>query len=189
MRWAGVAVLVAAAVVAASASAAPPPPLLGVKGDAGRFEALTGQNSQVRHVIIGWEQGVSWGTHFIPLFEQLGGIPMIGLSTGGRGGGEAITPQQIAQGQGDAYLIALAKAISRFGREIIIRPFGEMNGYWNLYCAYTRSGALKPGHQTSWFRKAFARVYLIVHGGAAADIDARLKALGLPRGSPAATCR
>ena len=181
MRCAGVAILVAVAVaVVASASAAPPPPLLGIKGDAARFQALTGQDSQVRHVILGWSQGVSWGTHYGPLFRQLGGIPMIGLETGARDGAEAITPQQIALGRGDAVLVALNAAIGDFAQQIIIRPFGEMNGYWNMYCAYTKSGALKPGHQTSWFRKAFARVYLIVHGGPAADIDAKLKALGLP---------
>ena len=181
MRCAGAAVLVAvAAAVAASASAAPPPPLLGIKGDPARFQTLTGQDSQVHHVILGWSQGVTWGTHYLPLFRQLGGIPMIGISTGARDGGEAITPQQIALGRGDAVLVALNAAIAAFAQEIIIRPFGEMNGYWNMYCAYTRSGALKPGHQTSWFRKAFARVYLIVHGGAAVDIDAKLKVLGLP---------
>jgi glycosyl hydrolase family 26 len=61
-----------------------------------------------------------------------------------------------------------------------VRPFGEMNGYWNAYCAYTKSGGVKPGHQTSWFRKAFARVYLIVHGGPVATINATLTALGMP---------
>jgi hypothetical protein len=181
VRCAGVAVFAAvAAAVAASASAAPPPPLLGIKGDPGRFQTLTGQDSQVRHVIVGWGQGATWGAHFVDLFQQLGGIPMIGLATGDRGGHEAITPQQIAQGKGDAYLVALNNAINQFGQEIIIRPFGEMNGYWNTYCAYTKSGAVKPGHQTSWFRKAFARVYLIVHGGAVSGIDAKLKSLGLP---------
>jgi len=172
---------VAIAIAAATAaSAATPPPLLGIKGDVDRFQTLTGQDSQVRHVIVGWGQGVTWGSHFVELFQQLGGIPMIGLGTRGRDGSEAITPQQIAQGQGDAYLVALAGAINQFGQEILIRPFGEMNGYWNAYSAYTKGGAVKPGHQTAWFRKAFARVYLIVHGGAAADIDAKLEALGMP---------
>ena len=178
MRKPGV-VLIAAAVLAAPAAAASPP-LLGIKGDPARFQTLTGQDSQVRHVIVAWGQGQAWGSQFPALFRQLGGIPMIGLSTGGRGGKEAITPQQIALGKGDGYLIALNAAVNGWGQEIYIRPFGEMNGYWNRYCAYTKSGAVKPGHQTSWFRKAFARVYLIVHGGAAADIDAKLKALGMP---------
>jgi hypothetical protein len=173
-------VLLAAAAVAVSASASVTPRLLGIKGDVARFQTLTGQDSQVRHVIVGWGQGQIWGSQFPALFQMLGGIPMIGVSTGGRGGTEAITPQQIAQGKGDGYLIALNAAVNGWGQEIYIRPFGEMNGYWNEVCAYTKSGAVKPGHQTSWFRKAFARVYLIVHGGPAADIDAKLQALGMP---------
>ena len=179
MRKSGV-VLLAAAALAAPAAASASPPLLGIKGDVARFQTLTGQDSQVRHVIVAWGQGQVWGSQFPALFQQLGGIPMIGLSTGARGGGEAITPQQIALGKGDGYLIALNAAVNGWGQEIYIRPFGEMNGYWNKYCAYTKSGAVKPGHQTSWFRKAFARVYLIVHGGAAADIDAKLQKLGMP---------
>jgi hypothetical protein len=182
MRYAGVAALLAAAVAAPCAGASPSrtDPLLGVKGDAARFQTLTGQASQVRHVIVGWDQGMTWGSPFLDLMRQVGGVPMIGLATDGRNGSEDITPQQIALGKGDDYLIALNGAISQFGQPILIRPFGEMNGYWNSYSAYTRAGGLKPGHQTSWFRKAFARVDLIVHGGPAAAIDAKLTALGMP---------
>jgi hypothetical protein len=172
-------VAVAALALAVPAAAAAMP-VLGIKGDPGRFQTLTGQDSQVRHVIVGWGQGAGWGSQFTALFQQLGGTPMIGLGTRGKDGKEAITPQQIAQGKGDAYFVALNAAVNAWAQPIYIRPFGEMNGYWNVYSAYTKSGAVKPGHQTAWFRKAFARVYLIVHGGAAADIDAKLKQLGLP---------
>ena len=55
--------------------------LLGIKGDVGRFQTLTGQDSQVRHVIVAWGQGQTWGSRFTALFQQLGGIPMIGLAT------------------------------------------------------------------------------------------------------------
>jgi hypothetical protein len=55
-----------------------------------------------------------------------------------------------------------------------------MNGYWNAYCAFTKAGRAKPGHSTKSFRQAFARVYLIVHGGAKAAIDAKLRKLGMP---------
>ncbi len=166
--------------LAAPAAASAQTVLLGVKGPPDRFASLTGQDSHVRHTIVGWGQGQVWGSHFPALFGQLGGIPMIGLSTGARGGGEAITPQQIAQGKGDAYLIALNGGLAEFGQQVFVRPFGEMNGYWNKYCAYTKSGRAKAGHQTRWFRKAFARVYLIVHGGAADGLNARLRSLGMP---------
>ena len=172
-------VAVAALALAVPAAAAAMP-VLGIKGDPGRFQTLTGQDSQVRHVIVGWGQGAGWGSQFTALFQQLGGTPMIGLGTRGKDGKEAITPQQIAQGKGDSYFVALNAAVNAWAQPIYIRPFGEMNGYWNVYSAYTKSGAVKPGHQTAWFRKAFARVYLIVHGGTAADINAKLKQLGLP---------
>jgi hypothetical protein len=174
---AAVAACLAALAVAAPASAAAP--LLGIKGDAARFQSLSGQNSQIRHVIVGWGQGDAWGSAFPALFGQLGPVPMIGIGTS-RNGAEAITPKDIALGKGDGYFMALGNAIHEFGNRIYIRPMGEMNGYWNPYCAYTKSGQVKPNHETSWFRKAFARIYLIVHGGPATVLDAKLKALGLP---------
>jgi hypothetical protein len=56
----------------------------------------------------------------------------------------------------------------------------EMNNTGNLYAAFRKDGSLKPGHLPSDYRKAFARIYLILHGGTAAVINAKLKALGLP---------
>ncbi|HVS84874.1 MAG TPA: hypothetical protein VHD91_04520 [Gaiellaceae bacterium] len=179
MRRVVLVVLLAAAFAApASGARRAAPVLLGIKGNAGRFHAQTGQASAIRHVIVAWGQGQSWGSRFPQLFRRLGGIPMLGLSTGDGHGGERITPQQIAEGKGDSYLVALNQGVAAFGQEVYIRPFGEMNGYWNAYCAYTKEGRIKPGHQTSWFRKAFARVYLVVHGGA--GVDAQLARLGLP---------
>jgi hypothetical protein len=110
-------------------------------------------------------------------------MPMLGLGTGTKWPGrrEAITPRAIAMGQGDAYLLAINRTISEWGKPIYLRPFGEMNGHWNFYCAYTRSGRLKgPSHSTAIFRKAFARVYLIAHGGTAEEINTKLRRLGLP---------
>jgi len=174
-----VAVLLCAAVLATPAWGAAPAPLLGLKGEQARFETMTGQQTIVGHVIVGWGQGASWGAPFADDFKSLGQIPMLGLATR-RGSAEAITPAQIAAGAGDSYLIALNAAINAFGKPIYIRPFGEMNGYWNAYCAFTKSDRAKPGHSTKSFRQAFARVYLILHGGPAAEIDAKLRKLGMP---------
>ncbi len=105
--------------------------LLGVKGNADRFQSLTGQQSAVDHVIVGWNQGVAWGLPLVKLFLGLGGEPMIGINAR-FGSGEAISPAQIAAGKGDSYLIALNGAISTFAGPIYIRPLPEMNGYWNV---------------------------------------------------------
>jgi hypothetical protein len=150
---------------------------LGVLGDPDRFQALTGQQSQVRLIIVGWGQG---GTpeYFERLFATMTPEPMLGLGIGAQGG-EMITPEQLASGAGDAYLAAINQAVSEWGKPILVRPFAEMNGYWNSYCAFNQDGSSRGAdHSTAWFRKAFARVYLAVHGGP--GVNLQLHRLGLP---------
>src|SRR5262249_13626555 len=104
--------------------------------------------------------------------------PMVALTAGFRGGG-AISPRQVATGSGDAYLVALNHAIHDWGKPIFIRPFPEMNGHWNPYCAYNTNGSSRgPSFTTALFRAAFARIYEIVHGGPRAA--AVIRALGQP---------
>ena len=165
----------------AFAGAAQAKPLLGIKGDLPRFEVLTGQDSTVHQAFLGWGQGYSYGTPFVGLFATLTPIPMIHLGTAkGESKKEAITPAQIAAGQGDSYLVALNQAIAQWNKAIYVRPMAEMNNYINLWSGFKANGSLKPGHAPADYRKAFARIYLILHGGSQATIDARLKALGMP---------
>ena len=94
---------------------------------------------------------------------------------------EAISPKGIALGNGDAYLTALNQAVAEWNRLIYVRPFAEMNGHWNLYSAFNKNGSARPpDHSTAWFKKAFTRTYLILHGGSRATVNARLAAVGLP---------
>lgn len=178
------AALLAALALATSGGAAPRSvhPLLGVRGSSARFQTLTGQDSQVVHTIIGWNQGLTWGTPLAELLHGMGPVPMLALNTTAKwpSRAEAITPAQIAAGKGDAFLRALNGAINAFGGTLYLRPFGEMNGHWNRYCAFTASGRPKVGHSTATFRKAFARLYLVAHGGPLADVNAQLAQLGLP---------
>src|SRR5207248_3223254 len=109
--------------------------LLGVLGDTNRFQAQTGQHSQVGHLIVGWGQGATWGSRFARLFDTMGDTPMLGFGTSA-GGREAITPAQIAAGKGDDYLVAMNAAIAERAGPMYIRPLGEMNGHWNVYCAF-----------------------------------------------------
>jgi hypothetical protein len=154
-------------------------PYFGVLGDSKRFESLTGQHTQVGHTIVGWGQGATWGARFERLFTTMGEIPMLGFGAS-VGGHEAVTPAQIAAGKGDAYLVAMNAAIATLAQPMYVRPLGEMNGHWNSYCAFTKGSRPKPGHSTAEFKKAFARIYLIVHGGPAVVVNAKLRRLGLP---------
>ena len=163
--------------VSTSAGAAGRRLSLGLLGNPGRFDGQTGQHSRVRLLIVGWGQGGS-RPYFSSLLATMLDEPMLGLSTG-PGSGEAITPAQIAHGAGDAYLVAINQALADWGKPVYVRPFAEMNGYWNAYSAFNQNGSPRDAaHSTAAFRKAFARVYLILHGGA--GVNGRLARLGLP---------
>jgi hypothetical protein len=157
-------------------------PLLGITGDLPRFATLTDQVSNVHQAFLGWTQGDAWGSPFVSLFGTLTPVPMIHLGTGAKWPSrkEAISPAQIAAGHGDGYLIALNQAISDWGKAIYVRPMAEMNNYKTLWSGFRKNGSPKAQHSPADYKKAFARIYLIVHGGAAATINAKLKALGMP---------
>jgi hypothetical protein len=145
---------------------------LGLAGDAQRFASLTGQQTSIRQVFIGWHQPRS----IAKVLPNHAPVPMLAVKTGG-----IVTPLDIARGKGDSFLLALNAAIADFGQRVYVRPLPEMNGAWNEYCAFNRDGSSRgPRYATAAFRKAFARVFLIAHGGPKRQLNARLRALGLP---------
>jgi hypothetical protein len=153
-----------------SGTAAGPRVMLGVLGPDDRFHALTGQQSAVKHEIFAFGQ-----SSFHQVFDEHGPAPMIGFGASG------ITPRDIAQGGGDSFLFALNAYAASLPGPVFVRPMGEMNGHWNPYCAYNQDGSSRgPKFSTAAFRNAFARIYVIVHGGPKAAINARLRKIGLP---------
>jgi hypothetical protein len=156
--------------------------LLGVVGDKSRFRSQTGQVSDIRMKFTTWNTHLGYPAGMDRFFTENKPIPMVTLHTKNTYGKEAITPRRIAKGYGDRYLVQISKAAHRFGHDSYIRPLAEMNAHWNFYCAYNRSGSYRgASHSTANFRRAFRRIYLIMHGGTHADINARLASLGLPR--------
>ena len=163
--------VVACAFVALAATpAAQAATQLGIFGNLQRFESLTGQESQVGHVIVGWGQ-----TTFDQIWPTLGPVPMLGFNTGA----DQITPRALARGGGDGFLLAMSESARALGKPVYIRPLAEMNGHWTAYCAYNKNGSPRDAaHSTASFRRAFSRIYLIMHGGA--KVNATLRQLGLP---------
>ena len=160
-------------------AAAPAAVGIGVYGDMARFDRLTGQRTQSGLAFIGWDQGRTYGKPYSYFLQTLGDRPHIALQTD-RGGG-AISPRSIALGQGDAHLLGLATAISQAGKPVLLRPLGEMNNSKNPYCYLTPGGSRKGAtHLPRWYRKAFQRISIVMHGGTAAQLSARLGALGMP---------
>jgi hypothetical protein len=152
--------------------------LLGLHGNPGRFQTQTGQQTQIVHTFISFAQTSS----LAKVAANSGPVPMLALNTGAYGEHESATPRGIALGQNDAFLIRLNGVINDFGgSRFYVRPFPEMNAWWESNCAYNRNGSPRGGaYTTAWNRKALARIAVVLRGGAQADVNAQLAQLGLP---------
>jgi hypothetical protein len=169
--------VLAIACLQASASAAPQARVsAGVYGNVARFDRLTGQQTLSGLAFIGWDQGRTWGKPYSYFLDTLGERPHLELKTGRAAGHAVITPRAIALGQGDAHLAGLSQAISDSQKPVLMRPLGEPNNSANPYCA-CRGGS---SNSTKWYRRAFQRVYIFMHGGTAASMSAKLRALKMP---------
>jgi hypothetical protein len=140
----------------------------------------------------------TWGSDFpdsIRRWQTARARPLIHISTADGGDGhEIVTPAQIAAGLGDTYLVRLNNLFYEKGMRAYVRPLGEPNRCLNVWAAYDCSGASRgPEHSPRAYKRAFRRIYVIIHGGGKRrTINRRLAEAGLPpltvdvRGLPAA---
>jgi hypothetical protein len=179
-RYPGGAVRIAAAVVAALVlvPAANAAVLLGVHGDAGRFEAQTGQVSQIQHLFVSFAQGNSLRR----IAASAGPVPMLALNSGSYGQPQTAVPRDLARGANDAFLFQLNAVVADWpGDRFYVRPFPEMNAYWTGTSAFDQNGSRRDAaHSTLWNRKALARIAVVLRGGTADVVNAKLAKLGLP---------
>jgi hypothetical protein len=128
----------------------------------------------------------TWGSDFpdsIRRWQTARARPMLHITTADNNDGhELISLPGIAAGQGDRYLVRLNKLFYEKGMRAYIRPLGEPNRCLNVYAAYDCSGASRgPEHSTRAYKRAFRRIYVILHGGGKKRvIDRRLHEAGLP---------
>jgi hypothetical protein len=136
-----------------------------------------------------------WGNSLNQAYErwrETGTRPILHISTADdQTLTELITPEQIALGAGDDYLLQLNDFFARRGLLAYIRPLGEPNRCLNVWSAVNCDGSQKGGeHTTGWYKQAFRRIATIVRGGNSLEgIDATLAEIGLPpvhrtRGAP-----
>lgn len=150
-------------------------------GSAHAFQSQVGKHPAVLGYFANWGESIE-----TPLSEAHGAHArlLLHISTDIGYGGQAaeiISPGEIAHGDGDGYLLALSRQLTQSGRAAYIALLPEMNQANNAYCAFTASGASRDrAHSTAAYRQAWRRSVLILRGGAAALIDHRLRALGLP---------
>jgi hypothetical protein len=128
----------------------------------------------------------TWGSDFpesIERWQEARARPVLHITTGEVGSGsEVISPRSIAQGYGDEYLVRLNRLFWEKKMPAYIRPLGEPNRCLNVYASYDCAGNLRDAaHKPRWYRLAFRRIYVIVHGGGSlARINALLGETGLP---------
>jgi hypothetical protein len=127
----------------------------------------------------------SWGSDFpdsIERWQAARARPVLHITSADAGDGhELISPRSIAQGYGDDYLIRLNALFSSKQIPAYIRPLGEPNRCLNVYASYDCGGNLRDAaHKPRWYRLAFRRIYIVLHGGGKrAQIDGRLAKAGL----------
>jgi hypothetical protein len=143
------------------------------------FQARTGKHPAI------WQHFIAWGGNYQYTLQNSRNASarlMYHLSTSkGQNMPERFSPGEIARGAGDGFLVALTRDIAGFGAPVYMRLLGEMNNCNNPYAAYDCSGGRRNrDHSAAIFKKAWKRVYLIMHGGDVAAINARLAGLGLP---------
>jgi hypothetical protein len=127
-----------------------------------------------------------WGNSLNGAYErwrETGTRPILHISTADdQTLAELITPEQIALGYGDDYLLQLNDFFAKHGLPAYIRPLGEPNRCLNPWSAFECDGSEKGGeHSTLWYKQAFRRIVAIVRGGNTLEgIDATLAEIGLP---------
>lgn len=144
------------------------------------FVDQTGAHSAVTQSFFHW--GVPMGTGALQRYKQTRTRGVLSLSTAPGGQPEVITPQKIAEGRGDDYMLSLNRSISESKQVVYIRLFPEMNGHWNPYSAFNSNGTSRGrSHSTANFRRAWKRFSIVVHGGHRGQMNKKLRKLGMPR--------
>lgn len=108
---------------------------------------------------------------------------VLSLSTERGDGTELLTPREIANGNGDHYILRLNQTIANAAPQTVyIRFLPEMNGHWNPYSAFDPDGTRRGGGRgTKWFKRAWRRFATIVRGGSRRAINRHLVRNEMPR--------
>jgi hypothetical protein len=151
-------------------------------GDPAQFGEFSSAVSKHPAVI---ESFRTWGSDFpdsIQRWQTARARPLIHITTADNNDGhEIVSPRAIAEGAGDEYLVRLNRLFYEKEMRSYVRPLGEPNRCLNVYASYDCGGGRRDSaHTTRWYKLAFRRIYVIVHGGGKArTINRRLAEAGL----------
>src|SRR6478672_11673651 len=128
------------------------------------FAELTGKHPALLQTFHPWGNSLN---EAYERWRETATLPILAISTADdQNLAELITPQQIALGYGDDYLLQLNAFFASKGLPAYIRPLGEPNRCLNAWTAVDCEGNQRGGeHTTGWYKQAFRRISLIVRGG------------------------
>jgi hypothetical protein len=144
------------------------------------FARMVGKHPPVFETYMTWDTATGWLRHTDTGFRSRLALA-IGTSYG-YGDPGVISPEQIALGDSDRFLIALSRNLTASRRVVYIRLMAEMNGYWNAYAAFDSDGSSRgAANSPHFYVQAWRRSVLILRGGSVALLNAKLLKLGLPK--------
>jgi hypothetical protein len=144
------------------------------------FAEQSGKHPAVFNYFIDWratQPNFHWLGFRLQDAANQGSRAMLSVETSGTG----LSNADLANGDGDNFLLRLNGLMAEHGEVVYLRPLSEMNNGNNPYSAYDLSGRSRgPAYSTRQFKRAWRRLALIVRGGEVAGIDAKLNGLGMP---------
>jgi hypothetical protein len=152
----------------------------GTTGEFGELEGLFGKHPALLQTFHPWGNSLNAAYE---RWRETATRPILHISTADdQTLAELITPEQIALGAGDDYLLQLNDFFAKRGLPAYIRPLGEPNRCMNVWSPFNCDGSAKGGeHTPGWYKQAFRRIAAIVRGGQTLEgLNATLSSLGLP---------
>jgi hypothetical protein len=144
-----------------------------------RYAGMAGKHPAVFEAYMTWNTPTRWLAN--PDSEFRARLALHLSTAAGYGQPGVISPQGIALGGSDRFLVNLNRDLARSGRVVYVRIMAEMNGYWNPYAAFAADGAFRGAdHAPHAYIEAWRRTVLILRGGRVRRINRALRALGLP---------
>ncbi len=144
------------------------------------FAAQSGKHPAVFNYFISWrasESSFHWLSYRLADARAQGSAAMLSVAPEDTG----LTPRDLAQGKGDAFLVGLNALLAEHGQVTFLRPLSEMNNGNNSYAPYDLLGRSRgPAYSVAQLKSAWRRVALIMRGGEVAAIDAKLRGLRMP---------
>ena len=146
-------------------------------GDPKAYEQQTKVHAAVIQQFVNWGTKIGWA---VDQARHNDSRLMLAVQIASSGA-NALSPAQIAAGDGDDWLKWLGNYLFWRAQPTYVRLMAEMDNYQNSYCGFNADGSSRgSGFSPAAFRQAWKRIVLILRGGVVTQINHQLRTLGMP---------